>query len=157
MQIQMNYWRNILAKLFIALLALLAGMASSTQGLYNGYWKEKIDLKTILLVNSVVVFSLVIIVYLLTPNESVKFPIDKMTPSILIGGACGFFIIAAFAITFPSIGALASSLLFIVAFLLTSLFYDYFGALNLTPKPISFEKIAGIVLVIFGTFLALKS
>ena len=157
MLIQMNYWRDILVKLFIALLALLAGVASSTQGLYNGYWKEKIDLKTILLVNSIVVLAFVIILYILTPNDEIKFSIDKMNPSILIGGACGFFIIAAFAVTFPSIGALASSLLFIVAFLLTSMLYDYFGVLNLTPKPISFERIAGAALVIFGTFLSLRS
>ncbi len=57
----MRNWRDILVKLFIGLLAVLAGVASSTQGLFNGYWKDKIDLKTILLANSIVVFSILII------------------------------------------------------------------------------------------------
>lgn len=157
MQIQMRNWSNILAKLFIALLALLAGVASSTQGLYNGYWKDELDLKTILLVNSLVVFTLVAIFYLLSSSDGVKLSLEKMSLSILIGGACGFFIIMAFAISFPAIGALATSLIFIVAFLATSLFYDHIGALNLIQRPISFEKIVGVSLVIIGTFLSLRS
>jgi uncharacterized membrane protein YdcZ (DUF606 family) len=52
---------------------------------------------------------------------------------------------------------LATSLLFIIAFLLTSMFYDHIGALNLAVRPISIEKIIGISLVIIGTFLSLKS
>ncbi len=157
MQIQMKNWRYILVKLFIALLALLAGAASSTQGLYNGYWKDEIDLKSILLVNSLVVFALVALFYLLTSSDGVKLSFDKMSASILVGGICGFFIIIAFAISFPAIGALATSLLFIIAFLATSMFYDQIGMLNLTPRPITLEKIIGVALVIVGTFLSLKS
>ncbi|MEA1954967.1 MAG: DMT family transporter [Campylobacterota bacterium] len=146
-----------MVKLFIGFLVLLAGVASSTQGLFNGYWKDKIDLKTILLVNSLVVFAFVTVFYLLTSSDGVKFSFDKMSPSIVVGGICGFFIILVFAISFPSIGALATSLLFIIAFLITSMLYDHFGILNLTPRTISIEKIIGIILVIFGTFLSLKS
>ena len=144
-------------KLFIGFLAMLAGLASSTQGLYNGYWKDKIDLKTILFMNSIVVLTCVVIFYIITSNDGIKFSFDKMSPSILIGGICGFFIIMIFAISFPAIGALASSLLFIIAFLSASIFYDHIGALNLVVRPISAEKITGVVLVIIGTFLALRS
>ncbi len=157
MQIQMKNWGYILVKIFIGLLVLLAGVASSTQGLFNGYWKDKIDLKTILLMNSLVVFAFVTLFYLLASSDGLKFSFDKMTPSIIVGGACGFFIILVFAISFPAIGALATSLLFIIAFLTTSLLYDHFGVLNLVPREISWEKIAGLALVIFGTFLSLKN
>jgi len=153
----MRNWRDILLKLFIGFLVLLAGVASSTQGLFNGYWKDKIDLNTILLANSIVVFSLVIIFYLITSSNGIKLSLDKVSPSIVVGGVCGFFIILVFAISFPAIGALATSLLFIIAFLTTSLIYDHFGVLNLTPNAINIEKIAGLILVIFGTFLSLKS
>ncbi|MEA1891265.1 MAG: DMT family transporter [Campylobacterota bacterium] len=145
-----------MVKLFIAFLALLAGIASSTQGLYNGYWKDELDLKTILLVNSLVVFGFVAIFYLLSSGDGIKLSMDKITPSILVGGICGFFIILIFAISFPSIGALATSLLFIIAFLITSIFYDNIGALNLVQRPITIEKIIGVGLVIVGTFLALR-
>jgi len=146
-----------LLKLFIGLLALLAGVASSTQGLYNGFWRDQIDLKTIVLVNSLVVVALSIILFIITYNNGVKLSFDKFTPSILIGGVCGFFIIMTFAISFPVIGATASSLIFIIGLLSASLFYDYIGALNLVKEAISVERIIGILLVIFGTFLALKN
>ena len=144
-------------KLFIAFLSLLAGVASSTQGLYNGYWKDKIDLKTILLLNSVVVLACVVIFYIVASSDGFKLAIDKMSPSILIGGICGFFVIMIFAISFPAIGALATSLLFIIAILSTSIFYDHIGALNLATRPITMEKISGLILVIIGTFLTLRS
>ena len=146
-----------MAKLFIAILSFIAGFASSTQGLYNGYWKDKIDLKTVLLINSLVVLVFVAIYFIVTSNDGVKFSMDKMSPSILIGGICGFFIIMIFAISFPSIGALATSLLFIIGLLSASLFYDHIGALNLVQKSISLEKNIGVALVIIGTFLALRS
>ena len=144
-------------KLFIGLLALLAGVASSTQGLYNGFWKDEIDLKTILIMNSLVVFTFALIFYLVTYNNGVKLSLDKMTPSILVGGVCGFFIIMIFAISFPTIGATATSLIFIVGLLSASLFYDHIGALNLAQKVITLERVAGVFLVIIGTFLALRS
>ena len=147
----------MLIKLFIGLLALLAGVASSTQGLYNGFWKDELDLKTILLVNSLVVLALALILFMMTYNDGVKLSFDKFTPTILVGGACGFFIIMAFSISFPVIGATASSLIFIIGLLSASLFYDYIGALNLVQEAVSVKRILGILLVIAGTFLALKS
>ena len=146
-----------MVKLLIGVLVFLAGIASSTQGLYNGYWKEQLDLKTILFVNSLVVFTFVALFYLFNSDEGIKLSLDKMSFSILIGGACGFFIIMTMAISFPAIGAVASSLIFIVAFLMTSLFYDHIGALNLIQKPINFERVVGVLLVVIGTFLALNS
>ncbi len=145
-----------MVKLFIAFLTLLAGVASSTQGLFNGYWKEEIDLKTVLLANSLVVLAFVIIFYILNSSDGFKLSTDKMNLSILVGGACGFFIILVFAVSFPSIGALATSLLFIIAFIATSMFYDHIGALNLTPREVTTQKIIGIILVIIGAFLSLR-
>ena len=121
------------------ILSFLAGIASSTQGLYNGYWKESIDLKTILLVNSL------------------KFPLEKMGPSILIGGVCGFFIIMVFAIAFPAIGATATSLLFVFGLLIASLFYDHVSALNLAAKSITLQKISGVLLVLVGAYITLRN
>ena len=139
------------------LLSFLAGIASGTQGLYNGYWKESIDLKTILLINSLVVFASVVLFYLITLEDGLKMPLEKMTPSILVGGLCGFFIIMVFAIAFPAIGATASALLFIGGLLIASLFYDHIGALNLTVVTISLQKLFGILLVIVGSYITLRN
>ncbi len=146
-----------MVKLFIGLLALLAGVASSTQGLFNGYWKDEIDLRTIMLVNSLVVLSFVVIFFILTYNDGIKISLDKMSPSIVVGGACGFFIIMILAVSFPAIGATATSLLFIVGLLSAALLYDHVGALNLVQNSISIERVVGVLLVISGTFLALRT
>ena len=143
-------------KIIIAIFTLLAGIASSTQGLFNGYWKDEIDLKTVMLVNSLVVLSFVIIFFIITYNDGVKLSLDKMTPSIVVGGACGFFIIMMLAISFPAIGATATTLLFIVGILSSALFYDHIGALNLVQRSLNMERIIGVILVIVGTFLAIK-
>ena len=146
-----------MTKLFIVVLSFLSGIASSTQGLYNGYWKESIDLKTVLLVNSLVVFASVVLFYIITAENGLKAPLEKMEPSILIGGFCGFFVIMVFAIAFPAIGATATSLLFISGLLIASLFYDHTGALNLAVVSISIQKIFGVLLVLAGSYIALRS
>ncbi|MEA3373058.1 MAG: DMT family transporter [Campylobacterota bacterium] len=146
-----------MTKLFIVILSFLSGIASSTQGLYNGYWKESIDLKTVLLVNSLVVFASVVLFYLFTAENGLRFSLEKMGPSILIGGLCGFFVIMVFAIAFPAIGATATSLLFVSGLLIASLLYDHMGALNLAANSITLQKIFGVFLVLAGTYIALKS
>ncbi|MEE8588935.1 MAG: DMT family transporter [Sulfurimonadaceae bacterium] len=146
-----------MTKLFIVVLSFLSGIASSTQGLYNGYWKESIDLKTVLLVNSLVVFASVVLFYIITAENGLKAPLEKMGPSILIGGFCGFFVIMVFAIAFPAIGATATSLLFISGLLIASLFFDHIGALNLTVNGITLQKISGVLLVLAGSYIALRS
>lgn len=146
-----------MTKLLIVLLSFLSGIASGTQGLYNGYWKEVIDLKTVILVNSLVLFAAVALFYVLTAENGVKPPLEKMTPSILVGGLCGFFIIMVFAIAFPAIGATATALLFVAGLLIASLFYDHIGALNLAAKSITLQKAFGVLLVAAGTYIALRS
>jgi len=146
-----------LTKLFIVILSFLSGIASSTQGLYNGYWKESIDLKTILLMNSLVVFALVVLFYIATAQDGIKFSLEKMDFSILVGGFCGFFVIMVFAIAFPAIGATATALLFVSGLLIASLFYDHTGALNLAVKSITVQKVSGILLVLAGSYIALRN
>jgi uncharacterized membrane protein YdcZ (DUF606 family) len=146
-----------MVKLLIAILSFLSGVASSTQGLYNGYWKESIDLKTVMLVNAVVLFIAVLLFYFLTGNSGLRPAVDKMDPSILVGGLCGFFIIMIFAIAFPEIGATATSLLFISGLLSASLLYDHIGALNLAATSASMQKLIGIIMVVAGSYIALRN
>ena len=139
------------------ILSFLSGIASSTQGLFNGYWKETIDLKTVLLVNSLVVFISMIIFYIITADNGLKPSLEKMNLSILVGGFCGFFVIMAFAIAFPAIGATATALLFISGLLTASLLYDHYAVLNLTEVSISVQRIFGLLLVMVGSYIALRS
>lgn len=139
------------------ILSFLSGIASSTQGLFNGYWKETIDLKTVLLVNSLVVFISMIFFYIIAADNSLKPSLEKMNLSILVGGFCGFFVIMVFAIAFPAIGATATALLFISGLLTASLLYDHYAVLNLTEVSISLQRIFGLLLVMVGSYIALRS
>jgi len=144
-------------KVLMMIIAFLSGIASSTQGLYNGYWQKIIGVKAILLVNAVVVLVAVALFYLLTTEEGNSLSFEKMTPSILIGGVCGFFVIMAFTLAFPAIGATATALFFIAGMLIASFIFDATGALNLSPVPSSFHRIFGLLLVIVGSYIALRS
>lgn len=144
-------------KVVVAILVFLAGVASSTQGLFNGYWKNELDLKTVMLVNSLVVLSFVILFFIFTLNDGIKIEVDKIKPTILVGGACGFFIIMILAISFPVIGATATSLIFIVGLLSAALLYDHFGVLNLVERTLTIKRVVGILFVIIGSYLAIGS
>ena len=113
-------------------------------------------MKTILLVNALVLFVAVALLYLFTVENGFKIPWGKMSPSILVGGICGFFIIMVFAIAFPAIGATSTALLFISGLLAASLFYDHIGALNLTVTSISVQRFFGILLVVAGSYITMR-
>lgn len=134
-------------------MTLLAGIASTTQGTFNGYWKERLDLNTILLANTLVVLACVLLLMLLTPSSDFKVPYEKINWSLAVGGISGFFVIMIFAIAFPSIGALKTILLFVFGQILAALLFDHFGLLNLKVSPIDIQKIAGMILVLMGVYL----
>jgi transporter family-2 protein len=139
------------------LLSLLAGVASSTQGLFNGYWKERLDLKTVMLANTLVILLLVLLLYLPSLRTGLRVPLERMSPSILVGGLCGFFIVLAFAIAFPVLGATTTSLLYLIGLLAASMLFDAGGVMGLPPSPLTLQKLAGAALALFGTYLVLRS
>jgi len=144
-------------KVLMMIIAFLSGIASSTQGVYNGYWQKVIGLKAILLVNALVVFLAVLLFYSITTKEGISIPFAKMNPSVLIGGICGFFVIMVFALAFPAIGATTTALFFISGLLSASLFFDAIGMRNLTVVPFSLHRVLGVGLVIVGSYIALRS
>jgi transporter family-2 protein len=137
-------------------LSFLAGVASSTQGLFNGYWQERTDLKTTMLVNMAVLLALALLLYLPDLKNGIRFPLEKMTPSILVGGVCGFLIVLAFAVAFPVLGATTTSLLYIAGLLIAAVLFDTFGTLGQHTVAFTFERALGLVLVMAGSYLAIK-
>lgn len=141
-------------KLFYLLIAFAAGIASSFQGLFNGYWQQKIDLKTVLLTNASVVMAGALLYYLLARGEG-RTPWGEMAPSILVGGVCGLIIIAAMALSFPRIGPLSAVILFIAGQMGAAIAIGYFGILG-GGSPLDITKIAGALLVASGAYLVLR-
>jgi len=143
-------------KLFYLLIAFAAGVASSLQGLYNGHWQQKIDLKSVLLVNASVVMVGALIYYgVMLVREGEKGGWEQMTPAIAVGGVCGLIIIAAMALAFPKIGPLPAVTLFIAGQLAAAVLLHHFGAFGMGGA-VDMTKIAGALLVASGAYLVLR-
>jgi transporter family-2 protein len=143
-------------KLVYLLIAFSAGAASSLQGLFNGYWQQKLDLKTILLVNSVVVLAGAALYYgVAVLREGMKGGGEAITPSILVGGVCGLIVIASMAVVFPKIGPLAAVILFIAGQMAAAVAISHFGMLGMgrTLDPL---KMVGVFLTLLGAYLVVR-
>ncbi len=138
------------------LIAFIAGCASSFQGLFNGYWQQRLDLKTVLLVNATVVMVGAVIYYLImVAREGNKSGYDSMTPAIIVGGLCGLVIIAAMALVFPKIGPLNAITLFVAGQIAAALFITYFGILG-SMGSLEPTKIIGAFVTLVGVYLVLR-
>jgi transporter family-2 protein len=142
-------------KWIFLLLSFAAGAASATQGLFNGYWQERLDLRTVLLVNALVVFAAALLYYLWGACQNEARSWSEAAPSIVVGGLCGIVIIVALALAFPKIGAFRAIVLFIAGQLLAALLFDTLGVLNLTAVQIGWQKLLGALLVGVGAYLVL--
>ena len=142
-------------KWIFVFLSFAAGVASATQGLFNGYWQAKLDLRTVLLVNAVVVFAAALPYYLWGPRNETGALWSEAAPSIVVGGFCGLVIVVAMALAFPKIGAFQAVILFIAGQLLAAFLFDLFGVLNLPAAQIGWQKILGALLVGVGALLVL--
>ena len=138
------------------LLSLAAGVASATQGLFNGYWQERIDMKAVLLVNAVVVFAAALLYYLWGLKYEEETLWSAAGASILVGGVCGVIIVVAFALAFPKIGAFEAVILFIVGQVFAAVAFDAFGVMNLPAVAFGWEKLVGALLVAVGAFMVLS-
>jgi transporter family-2 protein len=70
-------------------------------------------------------------------------------------GVAGVLFVAQAAFTVPKLGAAAMIALVVAGQMFASILYDHFGILQ-TPHPVSWEKLAGAVLLLAGVFLILR-
>lgn len=143
-------------KLLYVLIAFGAGIASSVQSLFNGHWQERLDLKTVLLVNATVVMAAAAAYYLIwSLRGEGRADWSQLTPSILIGGVCGIVVLAAMALAFPRIGPVSTIVLFIAGQMLAAIMIGHFGILGMV-QPMEWSKIIGTALVAAGVYLVLR-
>lgn len=142
-----------MSKIIIYFLTVFAGIASTIQGTYNGFWKDKLDLKIIILMNSIVMLVCSILWILFTYKNGFKMPLDRLNLSIVVGGISGFTVITIAAIAFPAIGAFKTTLLFIFGQIAAALLFDHFGFLNLKVSTLDIQKTMGLLLVFMGVYL----
>ncbi len=143
-------------KFLYLLIAFAAGAASSLQGLFNGHWQQKIDLKTVLLVNASVVLAGAVIYYgVSVMREGMRGEGALMSPSILVGGVCGLVVIASMAMAFPKIGPLSAVILFVAGQMAAAAVISYFGILG-AGSGFDSLKIAGVFLTLLGAYLVVR-
>lgn len=67
-------------------------------------------------------------------------------------GARAIYVVGASALT-PKLGAGGFLLLVVAGQITASVLVDHFGLMGLSPKPINFAKLAGVILIFGGVFL----
>lgn len=75
------------------------------------------------------------------------------SPIAWTGGLLGAFFVASSIILLDKLGAAMTISLIIAGQMLMSLIMDHFGLLGMDVKPISFGRVAGVVLVVAGVIL----
>lgn len=74
----------------------------------------------------------------------------------LLGGMLGVALISAQVYIIPSIGVAATITLIIAGQLVMATCIDHFGLLEIEAKPLSWERISGLAIVLLGVWLTVK-
>ena len=76
---------------------------------------------------------------------------------LYLGGVLGVFILALMISILPRIGATMGFMYIIIGQLVAALLVDHFGLLGMQVAPITFSKIAGIILFLLGAFFVTRT
>lgn len=75
---------------------------------------------------------------------------------LFFGGLLGATFVTTIVMLTPKIGVTNMLVGAMVGQLIISLFFDHFGWMNLTPHPISWQRVAGVIFLIIGVILTQK-
>src|SRR5690349_5142274 len=142
-------------KIQFYLLSLLAGIAVAFQTGVNSQLRTDTNNPVLTALISFFVGTVALIaLYFLFFRQAPTFPSGyNFTWWKFTGGLLGVVYVTAVVIAAPRIGA-ANALAFIVAGqFTTAIIIDHFGAMNLPVTSISWNRIAGIVLLLAGVYL----
>lgn len=141
--------------LFLYLLALGAGVSVATQQVLNGSLRTSLDSPAWAGLVSYVGGLLTMIVAVIALGERV--PTWKTMADVpwfaWSGGVFGGAFILLAILLLPSLGAATLFALVIAGQVFAAITLDHFGALGLTPHPISTTRLAGAALLIAGVVL----
>ena len=76
---------------------------------------------------------------------------------VLGAGVLGLVFIASITITIPRIGATGAIVLVIAGQMLMACVLDHFGWLDMSVRPISWQRLSGLALMAFGIWLVIKA
>ncbi len=143
---------------FYLLIALLAGAMMPTQAATNNKMAAFVDSPVLAAFVSFVIGTLALFVYLLLSGV----PLTNLSglkdaPAIAwAGGLLGAFFVAAAVTLVPRLGVAMTFSLIIAGQMIVTLVIDHFGLLGIDIKPVSWPRIAGILLITGGVVLIRK-
>ena len=143
---------------FFLLLALLAGAMMPTQAAINNKMAVFVDSPVLAAFISFLVGTVALFVYVVASGTPLSNLISaKNAPAIAwIGGLMGAFFVAAAVTLVPRLGVAMTFSVIIAGQMIVTLVIDHYGLLDVPVKPISFARIAGILLITGGVILIRK-
>ena len=82
--------------------------------------------------------------------------LGEVPPHLFLGGILGAIFVGSSIFFIPKMGATAMIGAFITGQLLGSVIIDHYGLLGLSPNPINFGRIVGVILLFAGLFLVVR-
>lgn len=137
------------------MIALLAGAMMPTQAATNNKMAAFVESPVLAAFISFFVGTIALFAYILIsgiPLGNLAAAKDA-TAIAWIGGLLGAFFVAATVTLVPKLGVAMSFSLIIAGQMIVTILIDHFGLLGVEVKPLSFARIAGILLITFGVVL----
>jgi bacterial/archaeal transporter family-2 protein len=140
------------------LLTVVAGGAAALQPVLNSAVGKEVGTWQSALLNFVVGAAALAVLVLLVGGGFGAFRHSSSVPWYYLvgGGLCGVVIVTSLLLTVRTLGAGPVTAAVITGQLGLSLVIDQFGWLGVDRRPLSLAKVAGIVLLVAGTYLVVR-
>lgn len=145
-------------KFLFYLLPLVAGVAMSIQSGVNGQLRAALGQPLMAAFLSFLSGTVTILLLLLltrTPLPGLQ-QLSGVEWYKFTGGALGVIVVTFVILSVHQVGASNMFVLIVAGQLLTALLMDHFGILGLTINTVSFQKVAGMLLVVAGAYLVTR-
>ena len=139
-------------------LAVLAGAMMPTQAATNNKMAVVVDSPIVAAFISFAIGTVALFVYMIASGTPLSnLASAKDAPAIAwIGGFLGAFFVTMTVLLAPRIGVAMTFSLIIAGQMIVTLVIDHFGLLGVETRPVSWVRIAGIVLITAGVVLIRK-
>lgn len=140
------------------LLAILAGISVTFQGPINASLGKSLKSPDLATFWAFLGGTVLIAIYLFVKKEPVpNLSVIKEIPVwSYLGAITGIIYVALVIFVTPKLGVGTTTVLLLLAQIITAMFLDHFGAFGFVAKPITLMKIAGVILMTGGVYLINK-
>lgn len=145
-------------KYLFYLLPLIAGISMSIQSGVNGQLRAALGQPLMAAFISFFSGTITLLILLLLTRTGIPSIQELGSVSLYkyTGGMLGVIVVTFVILSVQQVGASNMFVLIIAGQLVTALLMDHFGILGLRLNPVSFQKLAGILLVVAGAYLVTR-